>query len=143
MKKIGSGQANQITANMGVIAGIAAVLLLTTNVSTAQSFRVIEATIDDVQAALTSGEITCRELVELYLERIEAYDQQGPYVWRVTSESLAERVAVTLGIRLPGEVEISQGLAAGDRVVSAGTHKVRPGEPLQFESEKDTGGDRT
>ena len=63
-----------------------------------------------------------------------AYDQQGPYVWRVTSELLAERVGVTLGIRLPGEVEIAAGLSVGDRVVSAGTHKLRPGEPLRFES---------
>src|SRR5262249_41086889 len=37
-----------------------------------------EATIDDVHAALRSGRTTCRELVELYLRRVEAFDKSGP-----------------------------------------------------------------
>ncbi|MFC4359213.1 amidase [Halobium salinum] len=41
-------------------------------------FDVTEATIDDVHAAYESGELTCRELVERYLDRIEAYDGDGP-----------------------------------------------------------------
>jgi hypothetical protein len=41
-------------------------------------FQLIEATVDDVRAALTSKRITCRALVELYLQRIEAYDKTGP-----------------------------------------------------------------
>ena len=47
-------------------------------VANAQGFRLLEATINDVHTSLTTGEITCRELVELYLARIEAYDKQGP-----------------------------------------------------------------
>ena len=42
------------------------------------AFSLLEATIDDIQAAFHSGQITCRRLVELYLKRIEAYDQAGP-----------------------------------------------------------------
>src|SRR5215204_1380052 len=41
-------------------------------------FQPIEATIDDVQAALTSKQITCRALVAHYIRRIEAYDKSGP-----------------------------------------------------------------
>ena len=41
-------------------------------------FQVFEASIDDVHAALRSKRVTCRALVELYLERIEAYDKAGP-----------------------------------------------------------------
>jgi amidase len=41
-------------------------------------FRLLEATVDDVHAAMRAGEITCRQLVELYLNRIEAYDHKGP-----------------------------------------------------------------
>ena len=41
-------------------------------------FDVVEATIDDVQAAIRSRQITCRRLVERYLERIKAYDKAGP-----------------------------------------------------------------
>ena len=52
--------------------------LLVSSAAGAQSFRLLEATIDDVQAALTAGQITCRELVQRYLDRIEAYDEAGP-----------------------------------------------------------------
>jgi Asp-tRNA(Asn)/Glu-tRNA(Gln) amidotransferase A subunit family amidase len=41
-------------------------------------FRVEEATIADIHAALKSGRITCRAVVEQYLRRIEAYDKNGP-----------------------------------------------------------------
>jgi Asp-tRNA(Asn)/Glu-tRNA(Gln) amidotransferase A subunit family amidase len=41
-------------------------------------FNVVEATIDDVQAAIRARQITCRRLVEGYLERIKAYDKAGP-----------------------------------------------------------------
>lgn len=51
----------------------------------------------------------------------------GTFVWRIGAEDEAERVAVELGAREPGRVEIRSGLAAGDRIVTAGTHKVRLG----------------
>ena len=44
----------------------------------AQTFQVEEATIADVHAAFLSGELTCVALVQAYLDRIDAYDQQGP-----------------------------------------------------------------
>ncbi len=37
-----------------------------------------EATIADLQGAMAAGRVTARRLVELYLERIEAIDRQGP-----------------------------------------------------------------
>ena len=40
-------------------------------------FQIEEATIDEVQAALRGGSITCRALVEQYLARIDAYDKNG------------------------------------------------------------------
>ena len=55
-----------------------AALVLLSSVASAQSFRLLEATIDNVHASLTSEQITCRELVQLYLDRIEAYDKNGP-----------------------------------------------------------------
>src|SRR5437868_3477165 len=39
-----------------------------------------EATIAELQAAMTSGEITSQRLVEMYLERISAIDGQGPAI---------------------------------------------------------------
>ena len=44
------------------------------------SFDVIETTIAKVQAAYQSGEMTCRELVQAYLQRIELYNEQGPAI---------------------------------------------------------------
>jgi amidase len=41
-------------------------------------FHLLEATIGDIHTALQSHEITCRQLVDLYLKRIEAYDKTGP-----------------------------------------------------------------
>ena len=52
--------------------------LLGSGVVNAQEFQPLEATIEDVHAALAEREITCRELVQRYLERIEAYDAAGP-----------------------------------------------------------------
>ena len=41
-------------------------------------FRVEEATIAQIHAAMKAGGLTCRGLVEQYLKRIEAYDKNGP-----------------------------------------------------------------
>ncbi len=39
---------------------------------------ILEATIDDIQQAYKSGQLTCRGLVQFYLDRIAAYDKRGP-----------------------------------------------------------------
>src|SRR6185503_3057139 len=46
--------------------------------SQVRPFQPIEATIDDVRAALAARQITCRALVDEYIRRIEAYDKTGP-----------------------------------------------------------------
>lgn len=51
------------------------------------------------------------------------------YVYRV-ADGKAQRVAVETGLRLPGRVEVSSGLAAGDTVVTAGQLKLRDGTPV-------------
>jgi amidase len=57
-----------------------AIVLAAGAVSHAQrpAVDVAEKSIADLQAAMTSGEVTSRQLVEAYLARIAAYDQQGP-----------------------------------------------------------------
>jgi Asp-tRNA(Asn)/Glu-tRNA(Gln) amidotransferase A subunit family amidase len=42
------------------------------------AFRLQEATVDGIHEAMRSGDISCRELVQLYIDRIDAYDQKGP-----------------------------------------------------------------
>lgn len=46
--------------------------------ATPPAFHLLEATIDDVHRAMRSGRTTCRQLVELYLKRVDAYNQSGP-----------------------------------------------------------------
>ncbi len=48
------------------------------NTVAAQSFDVVEASIADIHAAMRAGDLTARQLVQSYLDRIEAYDKQGP-----------------------------------------------------------------
>jgi amidase len=48
------------------------------NAQSRPSFEIMEATIPRLQAALSTGMITSRDLVAMYLARIEAYDQKGP-----------------------------------------------------------------
>jgi Asp-tRNA(Asn)/Glu-tRNA(Gln) amidotransferase A subunit family amidase len=43
-----------------------------------QQFQIMEASISDIHRGFESGKLTCRSLVQQYLDRIQAYDQQGP-----------------------------------------------------------------
>ena len=45
-----------------------------------KKFEIMEATIEGVHNAMKNGEVTAKELVEYYIKRIEAYDQQGPAI---------------------------------------------------------------
>jgi membrane fusion protein (multidrug efflux system) len=49
------------------------------------------------------------------------------FVVDTAAENTVERRAVRIGTRRPGEVEITEGLAAGERVITDGTLKVRDG----------------
>jgi membrane fusion protein (multidrug efflux system) len=79
--------------------------------------------------------------VELEVERTEqavvipesaiASDASGSYVWRVNSDSLAERASVELGTRREGQVVVVSGLASGETIVTSGTHKVFEGGGVQ------------
>ena len=43
-------------------------------------FKILEATIDDIHSAYKSGHLTCRQLIQRYLDRIEAFDKKGPAI---------------------------------------------------------------
>src|SRR6202022_722715 len=45
-----------------------------------RSFHLMEASITDIHQAMQAGTLTCHSLVQQYLDRIEAYDKQGPAV---------------------------------------------------------------
>ncbi len=55
------------------------------------------------------------------------------FVFRIGAENKAERVEVKTGLVLPGQVEIVEGVAEGDRIVIEGTNKVIPGQPVMID----------
>jgi len=44
------------------------------------AFDLMEKSIEELQQAMQTGEVTSRQLVDIYLTRIEAYDRQGPAI---------------------------------------------------------------
>ena len=85
-------------------------------------------------------EIARRDGALVIPEAAVAYDASGPFVWRVDDNDVAERVGVKLGLRRDGTVEIVSGITAGDRIVSAGVHKVAPGAKVQLARAVQRGG---
>src|SRR6202790_1917425 len=45
-----------------------------------RSFHLMETSVADIHQAMQAGTLTCHNLVQQYLDRIEAYDKQGPAV---------------------------------------------------------------
>jgi Asp-tRNA(Asn)/Glu-tRNA(Gln) amidotransferase A subunit family amidase len=56
-----------------------------TQAISAHAFNVIETTFDDIHAAFKAGTLTARQLVQIYLDRITAYDKKGPSINAVIS----------------------------------------------------------
>ena len=67
-----------LAAILAVLAFVAGVLVDAQQPSPASPFRIEEATIAQIHAAMKGGQLTCRAMVEQYLRRIEAYDKNGP-----------------------------------------------------------------
>ncbi len=70
----GSGAATSTMA----LALVALVFLPGSSRSQTEPFQVVETTVGQIHSAYESGALTVRQLVQLYLDRIAAYDQQGP-----------------------------------------------------------------
>ncbi|MDD5168602.1 MAG: amidase family protein [Syntrophales bacterium] len=61
-----------------VVTAAAISFLIPGTVFAAAKFKLEEATISDVHKAFKSGQLTAKQLVEMYLKRIDAYDKNGP-----------------------------------------------------------------
>ena len=53
--------------------------------ASAQAFNVVETTVADIHAAYKAGTLTARQLVQIYLDRIAAYDKKGPAINSIIS----------------------------------------------------------
>jgi len=68
-------------------------------------------------------------------------EQSRQYVWVVRSDDTIEKREVKTGRRRPGQVEIVDGLAEGERVVTEGTQKVQAGDSVQIDAVVDVAAD--
>ena len=66
---------------------IAAAVLSVATLSRATTFDLSSASIADIDAAFAAGALTSERLVELCLARIKAYDQTGPRINAVISNT--------------------------------------------------------
>jgi amidase len=75
-------------------------------------FNLIEATIAGIHRAIRSGEITCRDLVESYLARIETYDQPTRLnaIVVVNHEAVARATALDEEFRKTGRLRPLHGI---------------------------------
>jgi amidase len=77
------------------------------------AFNLLEATIDDIHGAYRSGTLTCRELVQAYLDRIEKFDKHGPVInalITVNSEALREAERLDAAYKASGPVGSLHGI---------------------------------
>jgi multidrug efflux pump subunit AcrA (membrane-fusion protein) len=68
-------------------------------------------------------------------ESAVALDRQGSYLWKVDDADRVSRLPIEIGLRERGIVEVVQGLPAGTRIISAGTHKVFEGAQIEVSPE--------
>src|SRR5688572_7442656 len=68
----------RVTRSWSTAALLTLTLITPSEATAASSFKIDEATIDGIQAAIMKGELTSTQVVEMYLQRIKAYD--GPCV---------------------------------------------------------------
>jgi Asp-tRNA(Asn)/Glu-tRNA(Gln) amidotransferase A subunit family amidase len=69
-----------------------------------EPFQLLEANIEDIHNAYRSRQLTARQLVQRYLDRIEAYDKNGP---RINSIITVNPVALEDADRLDASLESS------------------------------------
>jgi len=105
---------------------------------------------DDNMVGATAFMETLELAVELRREDVAALmipeqalvpEQSRQYVWVVGSGDTIEKREVKTGRRRPGQVEIVDGLAEGERVVAEGTQKVQAGDSVQIEGIVDVAAD--
>jgi uncharacterized DUF497 family protein len=94
-------------APLPLILAVLLTSIATLSAAATPPFHLLEAGIDDVHSALKSGRVTCRDLTQLYLKRIAAYDKSGPIlnaVQTLNPEALREAEALDVAWKASGPV---------------------------------------
>lgn len=109
------------------------VITLAPQVEVSGRSLLVQAVLDNQEGILRPGMFT---RVRLILDRVEnallvpeealVPEGRSQFVFRLV-DGVAEKVQVTLGHRMRGQVQITEGINPGDVVVTAGQMKLRPG----------------
>jgi amidase len=92
---------------LGAVAGMSVALSLPIAKAEPKKFELVEATVEDVHAEYKAGRLTARALVRAYLDRIEAYDRNGPKINSVITinpKALEEADALDAAYKRSGPV---------------------------------------
>jgi amidase len=84
-----------------------AALVACSGSTTASALAIEEATIANVQAAYRSGELSARDVVKRYLDRIAAYDKAGPHlnsIINLNPKALEEADALDAKLKATGKL---------------------------------------
>src|SRR4051794_35167527 len=71
------------------------------------TFHLLEATIADIHAAYQAGTLSARELTQLYLDRIAAFDRAGPEINAIITiapDALKEAERLDVALKHTGPV---------------------------------------
>ncbi len=91
---------HHLLRSVASVVSVMAAGLASSATATAVDFPLVrtqEATIARIHAAMEAGELSCRELVQMYLDRIEVYDRRGPAlraIVRVNPNAMARAEAL-------------------------------------------------
>lgn len=91
----------------------------------AEPFQIMETSIDQIHAAYKAGTLTSHELVQQYLDRIDAYDKRGPNINSIITlnpQALAEADTLDVAYKASGLVGPLHGIpvVVKDEIDAAG-----------------------
>lgn len=75
--------------------------------SVASSFNFTTASVADVHTAIQTGKMSCRQIIQGYLDRVNAYDSQGPNIHAmvtVNQHALSEAINLDNYVKITGKL---------------------------------------
>ena len=84
-----------------------------------------------MEVRLARGEAPALVIPEIAVQQVGS----ETFVWRVKQDGSIEKAQIEVGGRVPGKVMVAKGLAAGDRIVTAGVGKLKAGDKVTQASE--------
>ncbi|GMQ96849.1 MAG: efflux RND transporter periplasmic adaptor subunit [Gammaproteobacteria bacterium] len=103
---------------------------------------IVEISLSEIPEQARAGQLSKVTLKPKALERLMLpfatvrRDNQGEYVFRISDDLRAERIAIKSGVRLGDRIEILNGLKAGDQIVRRGFLNLRSGDQVRLTNPK-------